>query len=587
MKKIALIGLLVIVALLAIGLFALALKERAESPKVITKAGTGVSANQATFNMEFTLGDYSSVDVRFQYRVQSEGTWIETTPVTYTTSGSHSDTVTGLIPETTYEFKAVLQYDAEKIYGDTLTFTTGSGIDVYDIFDHISEVDLNTQQFLVPFSFNTWPNFAGKTIMCLGLMNPTIGIIDEPDDVNVRILKVYIREDGNLKDLENFDSLKWQDVERIGKNLYAAQGSVLFVLFEIKTGNFIGEKKFTFGFKTDNSIKYSLVNVEISNNLVLNPEQVPDNYEIYVHGIQYELNGISYGKVEGGPPGIEGEGYFHQGHPLISGYLNSWISDKSQGYEEIIKTLSKEVDSLLNGPPKVDGERYYVPLMMGDEPAFVPDFYHLKDAEINGKSYGVCTQKAALFVSFARALGFPARLIEIRGEPAGHMVAEVWIPEKGWTFIDPTWQFFGTTEDIRNYDLLILWSGTPGSSTEKKVEGVPWEIPGIYEIKISEHAFPFTVERDYPKYSKRGGVWCSTGIGMGENIIESIEVTWADIFAPSKLRIKLKDGSYFEKSLSITAGKAILTEVNVNMLYSEEFSICITSQGENYWCSRK
>ena len=97
-------------------------------PTVTTRAATGVNATQATMNADFTVSGYDSVGVWFQYRVQGGDTWIETSPATYTASGSHSDDVTGLSPDTTYEFRAALQYDTEKIYGDILTFTTSKVI---------------------------------------------------------------------------------------------------------------------------------------------------------------------------------------------------------------------------------------------------------------------------------------------------------------------------------------------------------------------------------------------------------------------------------------------------------------------------
>ncbi len=93
-------------------------------PTITTRSATGITTTGATMNADFAIGSYGSVDVWFQYRVQGGDTWIETTPATYTSSGSHSDYATGLSPETTYEFRAVLQYDTEKIYGDVLTFTT-------------------------------------------------------------------------------------------------------------------------------------------------------------------------------------------------------------------------------------------------------------------------------------------------------------------------------------------------------------------------------------------------------------------------------------------------------------------------------
>ena len=93
-------------------------------PTITTRSATGITTTRATMNADFTIGSYDSVDVWFQYRVQGGDTWIETTLATYTASGSHSDDATGLSPVTTYEFRAVLQYDTEIIYDDILTFTT-------------------------------------------------------------------------------------------------------------------------------------------------------------------------------------------------------------------------------------------------------------------------------------------------------------------------------------------------------------------------------------------------------------------------------------------------------------------------------
>ena len=470
---------------------------------------------------------------------------------------------------------------------------------VYDIFDHMSEVDLLEQQIYSPFAFNTWPNYNGKSItilggycegpMCYSFNNPKIGIIDEPEDVDIEILKVYTGEMQNLKDLEDFNSPRWKNVEKINDNLYTAQGRVELILFEVKTGNFTGERDVLFGFKTDNLTKYALINIEISDNLITSPEEIPDEYELFVHGIQYELEGIPHSAAKNDLLFIEGEGYFHQGHPLIKRYLNNWVFDGD--YEQILRTISKEVDSLLDGPAKInDVERKYVPFdKWMQAPSFVPDFYHLKDAEINEKSHGVCTQKAMLFVSFARALGFPARSLNIRAEPEGHMVAEVWIPNKGWTFVDPLWQFFGVEEDMRNYDTLILWSGMQQIANPEEVEGYP----GVYEMKAIS-LFPFMEERDYPKYSKKGCLWSYMGIQMNETVIEGIEITWAGISAPSTLKIKLTDGSYFEKQLPIVAGQAQIFDVTEGDIAvsggdisAQGQPISITSQGETYLCSKK
>jgi hypothetical protein len=96
-------------------------------PTVTTKAATDVSMFHATLNMDYTVVDYSSVQVRFAYKRFADTEWSYTAWVSKAADGSHAVRFSfmqlGL--NTKYDFKAQLKYDAAPVIeGDTLQFTT-------------------------------------------------------------------------------------------------------------------------------------------------------------------------------------------------------------------------------------------------------------------------------------------------------------------------------------------------------------------------------------------------------------------------------------------------------------------------------
>ena len=95
-------------------------------PNVTTEAATAVDTDSATLNLTCTVGDYSAVDVRFNWREVDATDWETTGWVSREEDGSHAETLTALVSNTTYEFKARLQYDdpAQEIEGEVETFTT-------------------------------------------------------------------------------------------------------------------------------------------------------------------------------------------------------------------------------------------------------------------------------------------------------------------------------------------------------------------------------------------------------------------------------------------------------------------------------
>jgi len=93
---------------------------------VTTKAATNITSYSSTLNMDYTVGEFSPVEVRFAYKKSAGLFWSNTDWVSKSKSGTHSETLTGLNPETEYDFIAQLRHnDIEiEIEGTTLQFTT-------------------------------------------------------------------------------------------------------------------------------------------------------------------------------------------------------------------------------------------------------------------------------------------------------------------------------------------------------------------------------------------------------------------------------------------------------------------------------
>lgn len=93
-------------------------------PTVTTGAATDVTRDSATLSMEFTMGDYSTIEVRFSYKKSADAAWSHTEWIAMTEDGSHDRSITELSPGTLYDFTATLSFDGEEITGDILQFTT-------------------------------------------------------------------------------------------------------------------------------------------------------------------------------------------------------------------------------------------------------------------------------------------------------------------------------------------------------------------------------------------------------------------------------------------------------------------------------
>lgn len=95
-------------------------------PTVTTLAATEVSMVHATLNMNYTVGDFSPVEVCFAYKESAESEWSYTAWVSKEADGTHAEEL-GYLPldvNTDYDFKAQLKYDSTVIEGATLHFST-------------------------------------------------------------------------------------------------------------------------------------------------------------------------------------------------------------------------------------------------------------------------------------------------------------------------------------------------------------------------------------------------------------------------------------------------------------------------------
>ena len=91
---------------------------------VTTKAATDITADSSILNMGYTVGDFDSVQVRFAYKESASLFWSNTDWVSKSRSGTYAETLTGLRPNTEYDFIAQLKHNDTEIEGTILQFTT-------------------------------------------------------------------------------------------------------------------------------------------------------------------------------------------------------------------------------------------------------------------------------------------------------------------------------------------------------------------------------------------------------------------------------------------------------------------------------
>ncbi len=92
-------------------------------PTLITRPATDVTTDSATLNMDFTLGNYDSVEARFQWRQVGES-WATTAWQIYLTDNSHAEPLSGLESNAGYEFYGQIRYNQTVIDGSVVSFNT-------------------------------------------------------------------------------------------------------------------------------------------------------------------------------------------------------------------------------------------------------------------------------------------------------------------------------------------------------------------------------------------------------------------------------------------------------------------------------
>jgi len=104
-------------------------------PTVTTQDATAISSYSATVNLNYTMGSFSSVEVRFACKRLTDPAWFYSIWVSRTVDGTHAEVLTGLVSQTQYEFKGQLRYGGTVIEGVTRQFTTatGSGTNLNDL----------------------------------------------------------------------------------------------------------------------------------------------------------------------------------------------------------------------------------------------------------------------------------------------------------------------------------------------------------------------------------------------------------------------------------------------------------------------
>ncbi len=98
-------------------------------PTVTTQAATEVRFLFATMNMNYTVGGYSSAQVRFAYKESTDTEWSYTNWVSKSVDGTYAWVLSRLAHGSQYAFKTQLKYDdivdgETVIEGDILQFTT-------------------------------------------------------------------------------------------------------------------------------------------------------------------------------------------------------------------------------------------------------------------------------------------------------------------------------------------------------------------------------------------------------------------------------------------------------------------------------
>ena len=114
-------------------IFSFTTLEEPNDPEVETLPSSGVSATGATLNGRITsMGEASSVNVFFNYRIQGNPSWTNTVSGgTFTEAQDFSVIIDGLEENSVYEFRALVGWDGGGSIAETRTFYTAANASLY------------------------------------------------------------------------------------------------------------------------------------------------------------------------------------------------------------------------------------------------------------------------------------------------------------------------------------------------------------------------------------------------------------------------------------------------------------------------
>jgi len=100
---------------------------------VVTQEPTDITSNSAVFNGEvMDMGEKDELDAYFRYRKTDEDEWEETECQSISSPTEYDENFSGLSPGTSYEYKAVAEWDDGEDTGEIVSFTTDFETDPYD-----------------------------------------------------------------------------------------------------------------------------------------------------------------------------------------------------------------------------------------------------------------------------------------------------------------------------------------------------------------------------------------------------------------------------------------------------------------------
>jgi hypothetical protein len=151
--------------------------EEDEDAQVTTSTPTNITKTSVQLNGNITtLGTYDSAEIYFQYK-ETGGTWISTTKISRTSTGSFSKILTNLDPYTDYEFRSIIEFGETSIGYGSISYFKTLKIDLPKVV--ITDIGLIDD---VPNLDNMLYYFTSQTPLIKGTAYPNSNVKFETDD---------------------------------------------------------------------------------------------------------------------------------------------------------------------------------------------------------------------------------------------------------------------------------------------------------------------------------------------------------------------------------------------------------------------